>query len=104
MAHSEDPDQMLNSVMFDLCCTVCSGSSVQTLWVKYGKMSLISTEKWMPWVCVFVLRYYSPVNPLGSCLALSVYLTTHFPGQAWSSKWLTSTLEDSFAANGREWP
>ena len=27
-------------------------------------------------VCVFVLRFYSPVNPMGSCRAWSVYLTT----------------------------
>ena len=28
--------------------------------------------------CVFVLRFYSPVNPIGSCQARSVYLTTQF--------------------------
>ena len=27
-------------------------------------------------VCLFVLRFYSPVNPMGSCRARSVYLTT----------------------------
>ena len=27
--------------------------------------------------CLFVLRFYSPVNPMGSCRARSVYLTTH---------------------------
>ena len=27
-------------------------------------------------VCLFVLRFYGPVNPLGSCRARSVYLTT----------------------------
>ena len=31
--------------------------------------------------CLFVLQFYSPVNPLGSCQARSVYLTTLFPGQ-----------------------
>ena len=25
----------------------------------------------------FVLRFYGPVNPMGSCRARSVYLTTH---------------------------
>ena len=28
-------------------------------------------------VCLFVLRFYGPVNPVGSCRARSVYLTTH---------------------------
>ena len=27
-------------------------------------------------VCLFVLRFYGPVNPMGSCWAWSVYLTT----------------------------
>ena len=29
----------------------------------------------------FVLRFYSPVNPMGSCPAWSVYLTTLLPGR-----------------------
>ena len=28
-------------------------------------------------VCLFVLRFYGPVNPMGSCRARSVYLTKH---------------------------
>ena len=27
-------------------------------------------------VCLFVLRFYGPVNPIGSCRARPVYLTT----------------------------
>ena len=30
---------------------------------------------------IFVLRFYSPVNPMGSCRAWSVYLTTHLLGR-----------------------
>ena len=30
---------------------------------------------------VFVLRFYSPVNPMGSCQLRSVYLTTHLLGR-----------------------
>ena len=26
--------------------------------------------------CLFVLRFYGPINPMGSCRARSVYLTT----------------------------
>ena len=30
---------------------------------------------------LFVLRFYGPVNPMGSCRAQSVYLTTHLQGR-----------------------
>ena len=30
---------------------------------------------------LIVLRFYSPVNPMGSCRARSVYLTTHLLGR-----------------------
>ena len=33
------------------------------------------------YVCLFVLRFYNPVNPMGSCRARSVYLTTHLLGR-----------------------
>ena len=32
-------------------------------------------------VCLFVLRFYGPVNPMGSCRARSVYLTTCLLGR-----------------------
>ena len=32
-------------------------------------------------VCLFVLGFYGPVNPMGSCRALSVYLTTRLLGR-----------------------
>ena len=31
-------------------------------------------------ICLFVLRFYGPVNPMGSCRARSVYLTTRLLG------------------------
>ena len=33
------------------------------------------------WVCLFVLMFYGPVNPMGSCQARSVYLTTLLLGR-----------------------
>ena len=34
------------------------------------------------WICaLFVLRFYGPVNLMGSCRARSVYLTTHLLGR-----------------------
>ena len=32
-------------------------------------------------VCLFVLGFYGPVNPMGSCRARSVYLTTRLLGR-----------------------
>ena len=32
-------------------------------------------------VCLFVLRFYGPVNPMGSCRARPVYLTTRLLGR-----------------------
>ena len=32
-------------------------------------------------VCLFVLRFYGPVNPMGSCRARSIYLVTRLLGR-----------------------
>ena len=32
-------------------------------------------------ICLFVLRFYGPVNPMGLCRARSVYLTTRLLGR-----------------------
>ena len=42
--------------------------------------------------CLFVLRFYGPVNPMGSCRARSVYLTTRLLGRLSP----LSNLSDSF--------
>ena len=56
-------------------------------WTDDGKIMLLSHTLTMRgsdvaslvslFVCLFVLRFYGPVNPMGSCRARSVYLTTH---------------------------
>ena len=33
------------------------------------------------YLCLFVLMFYGPVNPMGSCLVQSVYLTTLLLGR-----------------------
>ena len=43
-------------------------------------------------VCLFVLRFYGPVNPMWSCQAWSVYLTTRLLGRLSPLKRLTSTV------------
>ena len=41
---------------------------------------------------LFVLRFYGPVNPMGSCRAQSVYLTTRLLGRLSPLKRLTSIV------------
>ena len=38
-------------------------------------------SKMSPVKILFVLRFYGPVNPMGSCRAQSVYLTAHILGR-----------------------
>ena len=43
-----------------------------------------ASSKWSTlckFLFVFVLRFYGPVNPMGSCRARSVYLTTRLLGR-----------------------
>ena len=60
--HSLDPDQMPHSAASDL-----------------GLHCLPMSFLWD--VRVGVLRFYGPVNPMGSCRARSVYLTTRLLGR-----------------------
>ena len=56
-----------------------------------GHLPILTTVKTVPgvslknntdiYVCLFVLRFYGPVNPMGSCQARSVYLTTCLLGR-----------------------
>ena len=39
------------------------------------------SAKNVPYLDLFVLRFYGPVNPMGSCRAPSVYLTTRLLGR-----------------------
>ena len=43
-------------------------------------------------MCLFVLRFYGPVNPMGSCRARSVYLTTRLLDGRWSRCYSYSLL------------
>ena len=46
-----------------------------------GPFALRIGEKHSVWCILFVLRFYGPVNPMGSCRARSVYLTTRLLGR-----------------------
>ena len=52
-----------------------SAESVHSM-VSVNQLGLLSFFK-----CLFVLRFYGPVNPMGSCRAWSVYLTTRLLGR-----------------------
>ena len=56
-----------------------------------GKKQCINKAIHALFVCLFVLRFYGPVNPMGSCRVRSVYLTTRLLGRL-SSKRLTSIV------------
>ena len=49
--------------------------------IQEGQLSVSGKRMCTILVCLFVLRFYGPVNPMGSCRALSVYLTTHLLGR-----------------------
>ena len=83
-------------------CTVISEGSVQTILKKRLDPRKVCAS-WVPHLlteeqktrrlkcarellktykcCLFVLRFYGPVNPMGSCRARSVYLTTRLLGR-----------------------
>ena len=42
---------------------------------------ILQVENVLRQFCLFVLRFYGPVNPMGSCRARSVYLTTRLLGR-----------------------
>ena len=44
-------------------------------------LGLIIANGFLLYVCLFVLRFYGPVNPMGSCRVRSVYLTTRLLGR-----------------------
>ena len=48
---------------------------------KHGLSRFSRTRININLVCLFVLRFYGPVNPMGSCRARSVYLTTRLLGR-----------------------
>ena len=52
-------------------------ASYQELWLSLIK-AIITCNTFF---CLFVLRFYGPVNPMGSCWARSVYLTTRLLGR-----------------------
>ena len=43
--------------------------------------ALFSTKKYLYFSCLFVLRFYGPVNLMGSCRGRPVYLTTRLLGR-----------------------
>ena len=75
---------------FSLCMPVIATAIVSCHCLFLNSSSCGASRKTASWLCpflgnlsLFVLRFYGPVNPMGSCRAWSVYLTTRlFTGQA----------------------
>ena len=64
--------------LFRLSVRSFFNSSVMSKFDIYVKVSILINYKTN---CLFVLRFYGPVNPMGSCRARSVYLTTRLLGR-----------------------
>ena len=88
------------SVVLVYCCHMNHLVSVSSAILCYRKCKLHQFHVFLPllhnciiqytklqyrqsfvFVCLFVLRFYGPVNPTGSCQAQSVYLTTCLLGR-----------------------
>ena len=76
VAADDDDDDMLLLLLMKMTTTmiimtmIWSFMPLSRRWKGYNERFLF-----------FVLRFYGPVNPKGSCRAQSVYLTTHFLGR-----------------------
>ena len=85
MENRVDFNQMLHSSEPDLDLTICSGLSVQLLRINtvLGQATILtrSIGSDRSEQIVFVLRFYSPVNPMGSCRVRSNYLATLLLGR-----------------------
>ena len=46
-----------------------------------GWIGVGGTNTYFCLICLFVLRFYGPFNPVGSCRVQSVYLTTRLLGR-----------------------
>ena len=57
----------------------CIGKTVFVIVAFPGYLHIFSYVCFVP--NLFVLRFYGPVNPMGSCRARSVYLTTRLLGR-----------------------
>ena len=65
---------------------ICFCQEIRKLLILFGRKKSFGPQVVLPvrwflclyvsYVCLFVLRFYGPVNPMGSCRAGSVYLTT----------------------------
>ena len=55
---------------------ICSSVSGERIVAHGPPVSYFSIKN-----CLFVLRFYGPVNPMGSCRARSVYLATRLLGR-----------------------
>ena len=71
-------NKQFNQCFFHVTCVLCKlGFFKPGILIVKGKLKKI----WHFIMVLFVLRFYGPVNPVGSCRVRSVYLTTRLLGR-----------------------
>ena len=76
----EEVEEVINHDWVNHKCCLPKNIDVVTYLFVMSDIFFEVTKDVFP-VCLFVLRFYGPVNPMGSCRARSVYLTTRLLGR-----------------------
>ena len=64
--------------------TICMRDEILSQILSIHQVSvcnIFTVTQLVAFVCLYVLRFYGPVNPMGSCRVQSVYLTTGLLGR-----------------------
>ena len=69
--------------------TYAVGTTAALNLICYHLVRNLKTSILLP--CLFVLRFYNPVNPMGSCRAQSVYLTTRLLSRLKTARWVANS-------------
>ena len=80
MAKGVEPEQKPHSEVSDLGLH-CLQKVYLSKYLGFSWYTLKHLRKVLLMNILFVLRFYGPVNPMGSCRAWSVYLTTRLLGR-----------------------
>ena len=80
LVNSVDPDQLASKKPTDLYLH-CFVIRYVNFYQKLGSSNLIGWKLEVGLASFFVLRFYGPDHPMGSCRARSVYLTTRLLGR-----------------------
>ena len=68
-------------------------------WMSAGSLTFFCGDLIM--ICLFVLRFYNPVNPMGSCWAQSVLTVNQYCVHSFARNWQLPSLNQRKGENGR---